>query len=490
MKLARRTAPLLLAALLAPTACDRISDDYALPSVQIAPSSVELEVGQQTKLTASVTGLNNQAVTWTSLTPEVAMVAQDGTVTGVAAGTAMVVAVAVAHPAGVASAAVTVRPGPAGHAINLPVLGLGQVPERFTAEVAVRGDWAYTSTWGNRNGVPGNAIKVWNVAGPVPLLVDSVIVPLAATTGDVQVSDDGQLLVVATEFQPGSIVIYDRSNPARPQLLSQFSHATTSGGVHTVKLGRLGSRHLAFLSVNPPAPRLVIVDITDPRAPFLVSHQNMGNPYIHDTFFRDGILFAALWHDGLRILDLGGRGIGGSPEAPVLIANTPPGLRSIHNIWWFHDPNTGSKRYLFLGEEGPGSVGGGTSSGDIWVVDLSDMGSPRIVARYNVPGAGTHNFWMDEASGILYAAYYNGGVRALDVRGDLGSCTPDQRFAADPRFPAGLCDLRRMGREVGISLASGAFVWGVVHQGTHVYASDMRMGLYKLDASALRRVTP
>jgi hypothetical protein len=43
---------------------------------------------------------------------------------------------------------------------------------------------------------------------------------------------------------------------------------------------------------------------------------------------------------------------------------------------------------------------------------------------------------------------------------------------------------------VGISLASGAFVWGVVHQGTHVYASDMRMGLYKLDASALRRVTP
>jgi hypothetical protein len=388
-----------------------------------------------------------------------------------------------AHPLAKAAANVTVRPAPHGAAISLPVLGLGPVPERFTAEVAVRGDWAYTSTWSNRNGVGGNVVYIWDVRGSVPVRADSLVVPLAVTTGDVQISDDGGLLVVATEFQPGSIVIYDRADPARPQLLSQFTSSSTHPGVHTVKLGRVNGRHYAFLSVNPgaQAARLVIVDITDPRAPVQVWQQVMGAPYVHDTFVRDGILFAALWHDGLRIFDIGGGGRGGTPAAPVVLGEARTATGRIHNIWWFHDPHDGAKRYVFLGEEGPGSVGSSTSSGDIHVVDVSDMTQPRLVAQFNVPGAGTHNFWMDEASGILYAAYYNGGVRALDVRGDLGGCTAAQRMAS------GLCDLRRMGREVGTALVTGAFVWGVVHQGTHVYASDMRLGLYKLDASALVR---
>jgi hypothetical protein len=468
--------------LLLAAGCGDTTGPLRLPAVTIEPASVQVDVGQTAKLTATVTHVANTGVQWTSLDPTIASVAGDGTVTGVAPGVATIVAASLANPLFSATAQVTVRLQPANpYAINLPVLGLGAVAERFTAEVAVRGEWAYTSTWGNRNGVPGNVVKIWNVSGNVPVLVDSLIVPTASTVGDVQISDDGALLVVATEFAPGTIVIYDRSNPARPVLRSQFSNERTTGGVHTVKLGRTGGRQLAFLSVNPPAPRLIIVDITNPASPFEVWHQNMGNPFIHDTFFRDGILFAALWHDGLRIFDLGGHGIGGTPSAPVLIGNTPPGLRNIHNIWWFHDPRTGSKRYVFLGEEGPGSVGGGTSSGDIYVVDVSTLAQPRVVAQYTVPGAGTHNFWMDEESGILYAAYYNGGVRALNVRGDLGTCTADQRM------PNGNCDLRRMGREVGIGLGSGALIWGVVHQGTHVYASDMRAGLYKLDASGLKR---
>ena len=59
------------------------------------------------------------------------------------------------------------------------------------------------------------------------------------------------------------------------------------------------------------------------------------------------------------------------------------------------------------------------SSGDIHVVDVSDLAHPREVAFFHLDGAGTHNFWMDEAQQILYAAYYNGGVVALDVSGTL-----------------------------------------------------------------------
>ena len=73
----------------------------------------------------------------------------------------------------------------------LATLGQGVVAERFTGELWVRGTVAYTTTWGNRSAI-GNAIKIWNVAGNVPVLVDSVIVPNASTLGDIQASDDGQ----------------------------------------------------------------------------------------------------------------------------------------------------------------------------------------------------------------------------------------------------------------------------------------------------------
>ena len=84
-----------------------------------------------------------------------------------------------------------------------------------------------------------------------PVLLDSVIVTGANTTGDVAVSDDGKLLVVATEFSPGSIAVYDLTDPRRPQLLSRFSSDQTTPGVHTAELGRVNGKLYAFLSVDP-----------------------------------------------------------------------------------------------------------------------------------------------------------------------------------------------------------------------------------------------
>ena len=93
---------------------------------------------------------------------------------------------------------------PPGISETLNVLGEGIVAERYTAEIYVRGNYAYTTTWGFRD-APGNAVKIWDVSGNTPALVDSVIVPGASTLGDIQTSDDGQLLIVATELSPGSI---------------------------------------------------------------------------------------------------------------------------------------------------------------------------------------------------------------------------------------------------------------------------------------------
>ena len=364
-----------------------------------------------------------------------------------------------------------------------PVVGLGPVPERYTAEVAVRDGWAYTTTWGGASRLPGNAVKIWDVSGDVPVLVDSLIIDGALTTGDVQISDDGALLVVATEYRPGSIVVFDRSDPARPRQLSRFQAPSTQNGVHTVKLGRVAGRLYAFLSVNPSPPQLVVVDLTDPSAPQEVLVRQMGRPFVHDVFVRDGLLFTALWDDGVTIWGIGPP-YGGSPADPLELGNVRTVGGSVHNIWWYDDG--GARRYVFVGEEVPLTFGN-SSAGDIHVVDITDVRAPREVAFFHVEGAGTHNFVMDEANGILYAAYYNNGVVALDVRGDLGSCGPAERA------PDGRCDLAAMGWEVGHGLQDvglPVFVWGVQLAGDRLYASDMLNGLFVLDVSVLRRQGP
>lgn len=382
-----------------------------------------------------------------------------------------------------------IEPDPNCAQISAPaVLGLGCVPERFTAEVAVNGRWAYTTTWNTRgpDRVPGSAIKVWEVSGNIPALADSVIVDGAVITGDVQVADEGKLLVVATERRPGRIVVFDLANPGRPREISSFTSANTDPGVHTAEVARVNGKLYGFLSIDPGASapsRLVVVDLSDPAAPREVLSRQMGEPFIHDVFVRDGILFTALWNAGMTIWDIGGGGRGGSPENPVELGNVKTVGGAVHNVWWLH--TGGGKRFALVGEEQAGSTGS-FSAGDIHVVDVSDFTNPREVAFYNVPGAGTHNFSVDEASGTLYAAYYNGGVRALDVRGDLSACEPSAR-AADGR-----CDLRKAGREVGraLDVPTGGlnfYIWGVQHVGPHVYASDMLNGLWKLDASAIRR---
>lgn len=371
----------------------------------------------------------------------------------------------------------TTTVGPPPHeSQTLTVLGNGPVQDRFTGEIWVQGSTAYTTTWGSR-GPRGNAVKIWDVSGNVPALVDSLIVPGAVTLGDVQVTDDGQVLVVATEFSPGSIMLYSLSNPRQPQLITRYTTSLTDPGVHTADVARVNGRLYAFLCVDnsstTPA-RLVIVDITDPAAPTQVFTQIMGSPYVHDTFVRDGILFIAVWNDGIRIWDIGGGGKGGTPSNPVELSSLATVGGQAHNIWWYKSA-TGEKRFAFVGQEGPGFAAS-SSSGDIHVIDVANISAPREVAFYHVDGAGTHNFWVDESRGILYAAYYNGGVRALDITGDLSICPPTDQDSMHR------CDLGAMGREVAHGLLDGppVYVWGVQIAGGQLYASDMINGIWKL----------
>jgi hypothetical protein len=209
-------------------------------------------------------------------------------------------------------------------------------------------------------------------------------------------------------------------------------------------------------------------------APALVASVPIPPLYgIHDTFVRDGVAFVCAWNSGVIIYDVGDGRSGGSPDHPVEISRLVtsdggvPGGSAVHNAWWFHNPTTGERRYLFVGQEGPGTLIG-SSSGDLHVVDVADLSDPHEVASLRVPGAGVHNFWMDEARQILYAAYYNAGVVALDVSGTLtGSLTG--RIVAQAQ-PGG---------------QDSTYVWGVMLANGFLWASDMASGFWKLDPTTL-----
>jgi hypothetical protein len=353
--------------------------------------------------------------------------------------------------------------------------GGNNVVERFSSDLWVHGNYAYTGTWGNR-GHLGNMMKVWSLdATGAPTLVDSVVVGGIGTVSDLQVSDDGQVLVLSGERGAnGGIFVYGLSHPAQPSPLG--SALVGPAGVHTVTLSAIGGRLYAFAARNPGAttsaaddPALLIYDLSNPASPTLIGRVPVARNYgIHDTFVREGIAFVFAWNTGVIIYDVGNGIRGGTPAAPVEISRLVTsddriaGGPAVHNGWWFHNPVTGEKRYLFIGQEGPGVIGS-RSSGDIHVVDVADLAHPREVAFLRFTGAGTHNFWMDEDKQILYAAYYNGGVVALDVSGTLAG--------------------NLAGRVLGGLRPGGAgdtYTWGVQLANGSLYVIDMLSGLWQL----------
>jgi hypothetical protein len=233
--------------------------------------------------------------------------------------------------------------------------------------------------------------------------------------------------------------------------------------VHTGTLSTIGGKLYAFTARDPAGCALDIFDLSQAATGTITTASSTPIPdnyCIHDSFVRDGLAFVFAWNEGLYIFDVGKGSHGGSPTNPVQISHTRGFGGETHNGWWYWDPN-GGKKYLFIGEEGPGILGSVTS-GDIHVVDVSNLAAPVEVGYYHMNGAGTHNFWVDEQKEILYAAYYNGGVVALDISGTLsGSLGPRELARIEPG-------------------GQNTLVWGVMLYNGSVYASDMVSGLWQL----------
>jgi hypothetical protein len=395
--------------------------------------------------------------------------------------------------AGQLSARTSVDVRPRNVVREVELVGHGQVSQVHTSDLWVfegtdGRDYAITGTWGG----DGYAYT-WDVTDPANIVrTDSVQVD-ARTVNDVKVAPSARYAAISREGasnRRNGVVILDLSNPAHPTVASVFDDGLT-GGVHNMFATD------DYLFALSGGDKYVILDVRDVRNPTYVSEYNHPNSRIHDVWVHDGLAYSSEWGTGVVIVDVGNGKWGGSIENPVFVTNVPYPVGATHAAFPYLQESTG-KFYLFLGDEimgrrnqafssgvefdryDPATGRGGRPSGNmgyIHIIDFTDPEAPRDVARYHVEEFGTHNMWIEDD--VLYQAYYEGGLRVVDVSGELmGNLAEQGREIAiyKPYDPAGF-------------IANAPMVWGAQPHKGHVFFSDWNTGLWSVKVKPKERPT-
>ena len=352
------------------------------------------------------------------------------------------------------------------------VVGRGKVLDRHTSDLWIwegtdGRDYAITGTWG----ADGHSY-IWDVTDPANIEKLQEVQVDARTVNDVKVSEDGDIAVISREGasdRKNGIVVLGVGNPREGvPVLAEFTDQLT-GGVHNVFISE--DRVFALSGGR----RYDVISIKDPRNPTRVGRFELDTPGhgIHDVWVSDGVAFSSNWTDGVVAVDVGGGGRGGTPEQPVELGRYayPSGWN--HAAFPYKSQSTG-KFYLFAADEafpygGLNQDEGGVPSraaGWVHVIDWSDWDTPHEVARFQVPEAGSHNLWIEDD--VLYVAFYNGGLRVVDISGEL------------------MGDLYRQGREIAMFvpgdpegfIANAPFVWGPQPFKGHIFFTDWNTGLW------------
>ena len=345
------------------------------------------------------------------------------------------------------------------------IVGHGSLARTVTSDVRVHGTVAYTGEfdfWADGTNPVTDALLVWDVSNPAtPRVAASVVADGVMAVIDVKIRADGTVGVITHQFSGSGITLLDLSDPLSPQVITRFTPGALSLGVHNTWIE---GDYVYAAGGAREGGRLTIIDISNPADPQVVADFYAGLSGAHDVYVRDGLAFVSHWDAGLVILDVGNGIAGGTPTNPVEVGRTLTVGGSTHSAWYWP-----AARYVFVSEES-------RRPGVVHVVDVSDLSNPVEVATFGVSGHTAHNLSMDEARGILYVSWLGGGLRAIDVSGELSG------------------RLETQGREVGYTgqamgsvcpiienlCRPGTLSWGVqLHDGL-VYVSDVNSGLWVL----------
>jgi len=384
---------------------------------------------------------------------------------------------------------------------KVSLVGHGLITEVLTSDLWVwpgvdqheGKDFAVTGTWGSN----GEAY-FWDVTKPDSMIIIDTVTVDARTVNDVKISEDGRVGVMSREGasdRKNGFVILDVTDPYNVKITAEFNDDMT-GGVHNVFIY---DNHV--YAVNN-GRKYDIINIDDPSNPFRVGVFELDTPghSIHDVWIEDGIAYSSNWGDGVVAVDIGAkkfqetdrskaqfnpllaRAGDGSPANPVKLAEMGDPTGRNHAAFPFLSESTGNF-YIIAGDEnfpwGVMATQGKPSNprGGYHFLNFSDPDNPKEDAIYEVPEAGSHNLWI--YGDILLAGNYQGGLRIVDISGEL------------------LGDIYKQGREIGHYLSyhkegkipNAPMVWGAQPYKEYIFFADMNSGLYcvtleELDNSA------
>ena len=354
--------------------------------------------------------------------------------------------------------------------------------------------WVFEGVDGRDYAITGSKVSggfafFYDVTDPAVITkIDSIQVD-ARTINDVKASPDGRYAVLSREGATNrrdGLVILDMADPRHPTIAALYDDGIT-GGVHNMFAEN------DYLYALSNGDKYVIIDVTDIYNPKYVSEYNHPDSRLHDVWVHNGLAYSSEWGTGVVVVDVGDGRWGGSPENPVFVTSyaTPSGRT--HATFPYFQESTG-KTYLFLGDEimnrrglawagypqswgsyqrqyDPETGTGGfplVTRGYVQIVDFTDPENPEMVARYEVPEFGTHNLWVEDDK--LYQSYYEGGMRVVDISGEL------------------MGNLYTQGREIAVFksaspigyTANATMVWGTQPFKGHVFFSDTNSGLWSV----------
>ena len=239
---------------------------------------------------------------------------------------------------------------------------------------------------------------------------------------------------LARGYDEGGFRIFDISDRANPRLIT---HVKTGGmGVHRFEV----DENYAYISTEMDGYQgniLVIYDISDPANPLEISRWWIPGQHVaggetptwqgtrhklHHALRQGDRLYASGWYNGGYVIDIS------DITRPTTIGHFdyhPPMREPTHTFFKAPHKIAGHDIALLVDEEHNGHVRG-QPHGLIWIVDISDVSDIKPLATFDVSEMdspysraggrfGAHQFQEHLSGTTIYAAWFSGGVRAIDI---------------------------------------------------------------------------